>query len=145
LTAVSAIAFSPQGNLILCNGGPGNGVCIWDLSLPFRIRESADAAFHAREAMENNRSDDRAAASLVEWYAERGMLEWARLLLDEGHLDGRAGLIAAQVRFQLHDDAIASLDFKSLIERADSNAPPLEYLNACCSAAIAAQTTSPVH
>jgi WD40 repeat protein len=138
LNPISTIAFSPDGSLIFSNGAPDNGVFVWDLSLAIREREDEHRANQARLDLAANPSDVPAAAELVEWYLSRGMSNWARSLLDQGQMDSRIGLPAAECRWQVHDDATAALDFKSLIRRSDAHAPD-EYLRACWYAASTPQ------
>jgi WD40 repeat protein len=138
LAPISTITFSPDGNLIITNGGPGNGIYLWDLTLPIQERDAQRSATQARLDLTTNQSDPSALAELAQWYSLRGMADWERILLNEGHLDDNMGLAAARCRWELHDDATAAIDFKSLVDRPDIAAPD-GYLRACGYAAMHAQ------
>jgi WD40 repeat protein len=138
LNPVTSIAFSAAGDFILSNGGSGNGLCAWDLSLPIREQAAQKPLETARWRVSAGAASAADVATVVEWYRVQGMPKWGRLLLDEAHMDEQFGIIAARCRWEANDGARAADDFRALIGRSDTHLPDW-YLRACAAEACTAQ------
>jgi serine/threonine protein kinase len=89
LNPVTAIAMSPKGDLILCNGGPDNGVCLWDSSEAVYLHDSQIRAEQARQDLVVHPLDCDAVGALVEWYTAWGLPDWGQELLNRARSDTR--------------------------------------------------------
>jgi WD40 repeat protein len=137
LNPISATAFSLRGDLILSNGAAQNGICVWDLTLPQRIRESKDTAIKAWQALAEGQASTAAMKSVIEWYGLQGRWDWAGKLLDQTHGDASMGLEAARCRWQSNENAAAATDFASLLQsQTGADHFPQGYLRACRDAAL---------
>jgi len=126
--------FSPRGDMILCSRASDNALCLWDTSLPARLRDEESKAGAARQQLAINSSSIPARAALVEWYRMQGASEWANDLLDGGPIEADAGIAAARSRWQGGNFTTAVDDFDALLQHNDSSFP-IAYLQACRDAA----------
>lgn len=117
-----AAVFARDGRLI--TAGTKGVISVRDFSRPARYREFGPRLVEARERLARDAGDLRALATLGEWYAFRGVWDWAAGMLESARAGGSAvePQLLARVYSHLnrYDDAQRELD------RARAEGAPLE-------------------
>ncbi|MCY3019107.1 MAG: WD40 repeat domain-containing protein [Planctomycetota bacterium] len=84
---VSSVAFSPDGNMVL-SGSCDKTLHLRDFTRPARYREFDALLPKAREAIQKNENDAEALKTFGEWYAFRGVNDWAVEMLEKARKNG---------------------------------------------------------
>ncbi|MCY3018777.1 MAG: serine/threonine protein kinase [Planctomycetota bacterium] len=84
---VSRVAFSPDGELVL-SGSVDKTLHLRDFTRPARYREFDVRLPKAREALQKNENDAEALKTFGEWYAFRGVNDWAVEFLEKARKNG---------------------------------------------------------
>lgn len=142
----SKISVIPPGGVVLV--GSGVWISIWDLSRWTRHLEFSPRLDAARVALGSNPDDAGALATLGEWYAFRGVDDWAVPILEKARACGASvsSLTLARCYWQRDRMADAAREFRNAMKRHEASA---DYLDLCLAAVTAAQaasqpTTTPV-
>jgi hypothetical protein len=135
-----ALAVLPPGDVVLASGG--NDVMRIDLSRSVRHVELGARIKAACEALRASPGDARALSVLGEWYAFRGVNDWAVELLERGRTAGASvpALTLARCYWQRELFAGAAREFRRAL--AAGEAPPV-YLDLCIAATEASTATRP--
>jgi predicted NACHT family NTPase/tetratricopeptide (TPR) repeat protein len=120
---VFGVAFSPNGLVILSTGF--KKLQLRDLAGPARYREFEERLSKARSAMRKNENDPEALKTFGEWYAFRGVWDWAVELLERARKNGaEAPPILARCYWQLDKLPEAAAEFKKELDRVQALAIP---------------------
>ena len=84
---VSSVAFSPDGQSVL-SGSHDKTLQLRDFSRPARYREFDAKLPRAREAIQKNENDADGWKTFGEWYAFRGVNDWAVEMLEKARKNG---------------------------------------------------------
>lgn len=124
-------AFSPRANLALSAGI--DGLRVWDFDLPARHRAFDSALDTARKALARDPKDSAALAVLGEWYAFRGMPDWAVDLLEAARAHGAkiSSLTLARCHWQAGNGRAARREFERALAEPDA---PAAYVRVCLGA-----------
>jgi WD40 repeat protein len=132
-----ALAVIPPGNAVLAAGG--SSVWLWDLSRSSHYPEidspAADSVRHPDPA------DGAALARLGEWYAFRGVNDWAMQLLEDARKHGAnvSSLTLARCYWQLGRPHDAAREFRAALQRQEALA---NYIDLCLTVVTSASTAS---
>ena len=129
--SVAAMAVSPKGDILWCNGAGPFGTLVWNLSYPEQLAASQSSATSAQQNLELNPNDQSALRQLAEWYALRGQFDWARQLFDKS---ATVSLESARCHWMAGDGLGAAAQFKALMGRPE-NRDSAQYLQSCAAAA----------
>ena len=131
---VLAMDVIPPGESFAC--ASGTGITLWDLSRARRYLEYEPLLQSARATLRANPNDSAALAAIGEWYAFRGVNDWAIKLLEEARDRGAgvSSLTLARCYWRLDRRADAAREFRNAIA-AREQFP--DYLNLCLHAAQA--------
>jgi WD40 repeat protein/serine/threonine protein kinase len=134
----SAIAVVPPGDAVLVGSGPW--LSLWDIPRAVRHLESAPRLEAARSALRADPNDGAALATLGEWYAFRGVDDWALELLEKARANGTgvSSLTLARCSWRLDRMADAAREFRNAMARREA---PADYLSLCLAAVTTAQAT----
>jgi WD40 repeat protein len=130
--AVSSVAFTTDGTKLF-SAGSDPGIRIWDFGRPQAFFDFAKRIDHARTALSRNAQDSLALAAMGEWYAYRGLDEWAVELLEQARSNGAKVpiLTLARVYWRLNRIEEAKAAFEEAIR---SREAPEIYLRQCIGA-----------
>jgi len=131
-----ALAVVPPGDAVLAGSGPS--VNLWDVSRSLSHLEQAPRIESARSALGSNANDADALATLGEWYAFRGVYDWAIEILSQARANGAdvSPLTMARCYWRIDRRDDAAREFRSALARGE--APP-DYLNLCLDAVTASR------
>ena len=130
--AVTSIRFSPDGKKVL-SGSRDNSLKLWDFSRFLQYKEFESRVNDAHKALNKNPNDPKSLAILGEWYAFRGMWNWAIELLNQAKEYGQevSALTLARCHWKTQCPESAYEEF----QRARmSNESPNQYLQLCLNA-----------
>jgi WD40 repeat protein len=104
-------AFSRDGTRVILGGNDGT-VQLFDFARPVRYREFDTLLPKAREAIQKNENDPEALKTLGEWYAFRGVNDWAVDMLEKARKNGArvSPLTLARCYWQLAEDEHETTD-----------------------------------
>jgi WD40 repeat protein/serine/threonine protein kinase len=134
---ISSLTFSPDGKSVL-SGSDDNMLHLRDFSRPARYREFDAKLPKTREALQKNENDAEALKTFGEWYAFRGVNDWAVDFLQRARKGGAdvSPLTLAQCYWQLSEDehepqekrpahrAAAAAEFQKEIARVKAQPAP---------------------
>jgi len=128
---IYAMAVVPPGDAAVV--ASDQQVSLWDISRPLRYESFAPRLVSARAALSANPNDAAALATMGEWYAFRGMNDWAVLMLQQARSAGAhvSALALARAYWHLDDLPHAQLEFENALAASEA---PADYLGLCLSA-----------
>jgi hypothetical protein len=125
---VNSVAFSPDGRLAL-TGSRDKTARVWDFSRPAQYREFDAKVPHAYEVLRRTPEDPDALRVVGEWYAFRGLWDWACDFLERARAGGARGVSAltlGRCYWQRGDPGAARREFRRALEEKEAPAPYLE-------------------
>jgi WD40 repeat protein/serine/threonine protein kinase len=116
--AVTSVAFAPDGRGVL-SGSADMTLKFWDFSRGAAQRSFEPRVANAQAALQQNPSDAAALATLGEWYAFRGMDQWAVDFLVRARDGGAAvaPLTLARCYWNLGQPAEARREFQAALDQ----------------------------
>ncbi len=135
-----ALAVVPPGDAVLTGSGPF--VSLWDTSRSLRHLEFEPRLETARTALRSHADDGPALATLGEWYAFRGVDDWAVDLLVRARETGVpvSSLTLARCYWQLDQMTQAAREFRRALAAHEA---PESYLRLCLTAVESAPAPRP--
>jgi len=134
--AVTGVAFSPDGRAIISASRDAT-IKVRDLERPLKYRELSRRIALARELLKHNPHDPTALATFGDWYAFRGVHDWAAEFFERAREAGGdatvSSLALARSYWRLERLDGARREFESALRR---NEAPGDYLELCLSAVI---------
>jgi hypothetical protein len=126
---VHKVAFA-RGETLIASTSVDQTLRLWDLAVPRRLRELEPRAQAARAVLRTNPDDAAALAALGEWFALRGLPDWAADVYERARAGGHPvpPLELGRCYWRLGRRADAAREFETALERLD--APP-DYLRLC--------------
>ena len=127
--AVTSARFSPNGRNIL-SGSRDRTLRMWDLSRFLKYLAFKDKTIDAQETLAVNPNNGTSLAVLGEWYAFRGMWEWAIGTLSEARRNGAevSALTLARCYWNNNRPKLAHSEFQLALA---NNEAPNTYLRLC--------------
>jgi eukaryotic-like serine/threonine-protein kinase len=137
---VTCLAFDRDGKTLLSSARDGI-VTRWELDRPARFREFEQRLPLARQALTKNPSDAAALKTFGEWYAFRGVDDWASEFLETARAEGAdiSNLALARCYWKIGRLNEAKREFVRAIERKEA---PADYLHLCLNAIDRTFTTT---
>ncbi len=128
----AAMAVVPQRDAVLASSGPS--VTFWDVSRSLQYLAFEPRLKSARTSLQADERDPAALATLGEWYAFRGVNDWAVEFLREARTAGAPvpSLTLARSLWALEQTEEAAREFERALAR---NEAPDGYLELCKAAA----------
>jgi hypothetical protein len=129
---ITAVAWAPDGQCF-ASGSKDGTVVIWDVSRAARYHEFESALARARAALQQNPQDGAALQCFGDWYAFRGMDQWAADFYEQARAAGAKvpHLALARSYWKLNRPQDARREFNGAI---DDQEAPAEYLSLCLNA-----------
>ncbi len=127
--AIASVVFSPDGKLAL-SGSEDGTIGVWDFGRPAIYREFEAPLEHARKAVRENPNDGTALAVLGDWYAVRGLWDWAIKLLEQARNNGAtvSSVTLARCYWQIDELDAARREFARALKGKEESE---SYLNLC--------------
>ena len=128
----ATVAFSPNGHLMATTTG-GGAVVIRDLSRPVQLRKLQNDGMPPFPMRSNSSEATADLAKLGQWYALRGMDDWAAEVLDRARFEGAdvQALMLARCYWQMHRYEDCERELRRSLKQHE--APPT-YLKLCIEA-----------
>jgi len=130
--SISAVVFCPNEKTAFTSSKKGR-ICRWQLDRPSRYAAFSESLPIAREALERDPNDANALALFGDWYAFRGVHDWAVDFLLKARAAGLdvASLKLARCYWQCGMFTNAKREFRRAAEREEA---PRAYLSLCSKA-----------
>jgi len=125
------VAFSPDG-LSALSASDDKTLKLWDFARPARYWDFEPKVQQAQAALQNKPDDAAALAVLGEWYAFRGVNDWAVELLEKARAGGAdvSSLTLARCYWNLNKLSEARREFQKAM---DADEAPADYIRLCVS------------
>ena len=128
-TSVNCVAFSADGSRLF-SAASDRWIRVWDFTVPQKFLDYAHRLDQARAELRQTPDDPVALASLGEWYAFRGIDDWAAELLEVARAKGAnvSPLQLGRVYWRLDRPEKAAAELERAIR---SQEAPVNYLRQC--------------
>jgi WD40 repeat protein len=139
--AVTHVAASPLGQCI-ASASRDHTVRIWDLARPLRYHDFETRLSQARAALASAPNDPAAILTFADWYAFRGVDDWAVEFYEKARSTGAAfsHLDLARCYWKLNRLPTAREEFRQALAHHEASE---DYLKLCLQAVADAPTSAP--
>jgi WD40 repeat protein len=126
---VNCVVFSPDGSRLF-SAGDEQSIRIWDFTRPQTVADFAPRLERAHRMLAHGGDDADSIVTLGEWYAFRGLDDWAVELLEQARAQGAKvpALTLARAYWRMDQNDKARRAFAEAIR---SNEAPESYLRQC--------------
>jgi WD40 repeat protein len=131
-TSVNCVAFSADGSRLFSSASD-RWIRVWDFTVPQKFLDFTHRLDQARAELRQTPDDPVGLASLGEWYAFRGIDDWAAELLELARAKGAnvSPLLLGRVYWRLDRPEKAAAELERAIQSPEA---PLNYLRQCLAA-----------